>query len=87
MSPTGRIQGRGEEWACPTCGRRMLLRWPPDYSKIVLEPGDETVIHVSGSAGLQFSTAEPEPGPPGELRPADRKWLYDNLIAWDDGPG
>ena len=30
-----------EEWFCPTCGRRFLMRWPPAYEKIVLERGDE----------------------------------------------
>ncbi len=34
-----------EEWYCPTCGRRMIMRWPPFYQKIVLVPGDEHVIH------------------------------------------
>ena len=39
-----------EEWYCPTCGRRFLLRWPPTYEKIILEPGDEHAAH-SGSKG------------------------------------
>jgi hypothetical protein len=39
-----------EEWFCPTCGRRFLLRWPPTYEKIILEPGDEHAAH-SGSKG------------------------------------
>lgn len=46
-----------EEWACPTCGRRILLRWPPDYDKRVLEPGDEEACHI-GSA----EDAPPMPG-------------------------
>ena len=39
-----------EEWFCPVCGRRFLLKWPPAYQKIVLEPGDEYAAH-SGSKG------------------------------------
>jgi hypothetical protein len=39
-----------EEWYCPTCGRRFLLRWPPAYEKVVIEPGDEYAAH-SGSKG------------------------------------
>src|SRR5262245_23033894 len=39
-----------EEWYCPTCGRRFLLRWPPSYEKVVIEPGDEFATH-SGSKG------------------------------------
>jgi hypothetical protein len=34
-----------EEWFCPTCGRRFLMRWPPIYEKTGLVPGDEYAIH------------------------------------------
>ena len=37
-----------EEWACSTCGRRLLMQWPPAYSRTILEPGDEHATH-SGS--------------------------------------
>lgn len=47
-----------EEWYCPTCGRRFLMRWPPSYSKIVLEPGDEYAIHSGGKGGVAMATAE-----------------------------
>lgn len=36
-----------EEWACPVCGRRMLLRWPPDCHKEVVDRGDEEACHVA----------------------------------------
>ncbi|CNF66039.1 Uncharacterised protein [Mycobacterium tuberculosis] len=36
-----------EEWACPSCGRRMLLRWPPRYLKHVLDEGDEKACHIA----------------------------------------
>lgn len=39
-----------EEWACPICGRRFLMQWPPAYSRTILEPGDEYALH-SGSKG------------------------------------
>lgn len=39
-----------EEWHCPTCGRRFLMHWPPDYQKVVIEAGDEYAMH-SGSKG------------------------------------
>lgn len=37
-----------EEWYCPTCGRRFLMQWPPNYRKIILEVGDEYAIHRGG---------------------------------------
>ena len=46
--PTG-----AQEWFCPTCGRRYVLQWPPSYSKIVLEVGDEMAVHVGGSGAGQ----------------------------------
>jgi hypothetical protein len=41
-----------EEWYCPTCGRRFLMQWPPAYSKVILEPGDESAIHSGGKGGV-----------------------------------
>ncbi|MGP4028127.1 hypothetical protein [Actinomadura sp. 3N407] len=55
-------QSGHEEWACPTCGRRILLRWPPDYDKQIIEPGDEKACHVGSAADTP-----PEPDAP----PAD----------------
>ncbi|MFI0408975.1 hypothetical protein [Actinomadura sp. 3N508] len=49
-----------EEWACPTCGRRMLLRWPPHYEKQIVDPGDERAGHVGSSS----TTADTPPGTP-----------------------
>ncbi|MBE1536295.1 hypothetical protein [Actinomadura algeriensis] len=39
-----------EEWACPVCGRRLLLRWPPDCHKQVVVRGDEEACHVADGA-------------------------------------
>lgn len=47
-----------EEWYCPTCGRRFMMNWPPKYSKVILEAGDETAIHSGGK-----STEEKSPDP------------------------
>jgi len=45
-----------EEWYCPVCGRRFLMQWPPNYSRIVLEPGDETAIHSGGKGSVRASS-------------------------------
>jgi hypothetical protein len=50
-----------EEWYCPTCGRRFLLRWPPNYEKVVLEPGDEQAIHNGSKGGLKLQPPQMEP--------------------------
>ncbi|MFI0487587.1 hypothetical protein [Actinomadura sp. 9N215] len=60
-----RIEESGlEEWACPTCGRRMLLRWPPHYRKQVVEPGDERACHVGSSADTTDPAEPIEPAEP-----------------------
>jgi hypothetical protein len=51
--PTG-----AEEWYCPTCGRRFLMQWPPTYSKVILEAGDESAIHSGGKGGVSIRSAQ-----------------------------
>jgi hypothetical protein len=48
-----------QEWLCPTCGRRFLMQWPPNYKKIVLEPGDTLATHSGGSVNMGMDAAEP----------------------------
>ncbi|MFB4310185.1 hypothetical protein [Actinomadura sp. GTD37] len=50
MRMTRNAQSGLEEWACPTCGRRILLRWPPHYTKHVLDAGDEEACHIARTA-------------------------------------
>jgi hypothetical protein len=61
-----------EEWYCPTCGRRFLLQWPPEYRKVILDAGDENAIHSGGKSGCSNTSissvredgpAYPKPGP------------------------
>ncbi len=41
-----------EEWFCPTCGRRFIVQWTPQYQCIVLSSGDEAAIHNIGRGAL-----------------------------------
>lgn len=94
MILTGSGESGAEEWVCPTCGRRMLLRWPPNYEKLILEHGDEAAIHVGGKGGLRVGQVAVAPAPvseapmseaaAGEVPEAERQWLRDNGIDWDD---
>jgi hypothetical protein len=49
----------GEEWICPSCGRVLLIQWPPNYKRIVITQGDEYAIH-SVSKGIQVSAQAEE---------------------------
>jgi hypothetical protein len=87
-----------EEWRCPVCGRHFIVRWPPDYERLVLAEGDPQAIHVGtkegevGFGGIGITpaadglpTADPDRGPaagPGD-EDAWRRWLRDNGIDWD----
>lgn len=68
-----------EEWFCPTCGRRFLMQWPPHYSRMILEPGDETALHSGGKGGLELSSVR-------ATQNADENDAYDHslqpLVNW-----
>ncbi len=79
----GSGESGAEEWVCTTCGRRMLLRWPPNYEKLILEQGDESAVHVGGKGGLRVGQGAVAPAPAGEVPQAERRWLRDNGIDWE----
>ncbi|AGL17009.1 hypothetical protein [Actinoplanes sp. N902-109] len=62
-----------EEWSCPSCGRRLLLRWPPRFERVVLHPGDERVVHVGGRAVPAIDRVTEQ----------ERRWLAAYGIVWD----
>lgn len=41
-----------EEWVCPTCGRRMLLKWRPELTQLILQEGDQTAFHSGSTGGM-----------------------------------
>ena len=78
-----------EEWYCPTCGRRFLMHWPPEYRRVVLEPGDEYAVHSGGTGGLSVSPPQVGGGETPELSEELRAALEEALkdIDFDDPPG
>jgi hypothetical protein len=79
MVLSSRAESGAEEWTCPRCGRRLLLRWPPHLEKLVLEQGDVTAIHAGGNGGVRAGGITAAPVPPD----ADRQWLLGHGIDWD----
>lgn len=55
-----------EEWVCPTCNRRFLVQWPPNYRKIILEPGDEYAVHNGGKGDVAMGTPRVQNGQNGD---------------------
>ena len=81
-----------EVWSCPECGRRSVMRWLPDYERIVIEPGDERVIHVGGTGGVRMGKVDKvgkvELVPDAAVPVTDgdwMRWLSDHGIE-EDGP-
>ncbi len=73
-----------EEWRCPECGRHFVVRWPPDFERLVLAEGDGDAVHVGakgepGLTGIQLTPAAGE----AEAEVEWRAWLRDNGIDWD----
>jgi hypothetical protein len=53
-----------QEWVCPSCGRRILMQWPPQYKRTVLEAGDENASHSGAMGGLSMGQAQVAPVEP-----------------------
>ena len=66
-----------DELYCPTCGRRILIHWPPEYEKTVLEVGDEFATHSGSKGGLEISAPQISYQPELSAQDADR------LIQWE----
>lgn len=47
-----------DELYCPTCGRRMLLSWPPNYKKVILEMGNAFAVHTAGRGGIKLEVPQ-----------------------------
>ena len=83
MTRTQELGHGTEEWSCTQCARRLLLRRPPEFDKVVVERGDETVAHVGGTAGMQIASVSALPALTGHLPAAERDWLAALGIDWE----
>jgi hypothetical protein len=88
MTRTKTLEPGFEEWSCTGCSRRLLIRRPPAFQKIVLERGDESAAHVGSTGGLQLAAMETRREHPGDFPARDRGWLAKHGIEWgpDDAP-
>jgi hypothetical protein len=86
MILNGRAEAGAEEWVCPACGRRVLVRWPPDFERLILEYGDDSAVHVGSKGGVRMTGLEVNPLPSPDLSGEARRWLANNGIDWDGTP-
>ncbi|MFG2913048.1 hypothetical protein ACGF0D_09170 [Kitasatospora sp. NPDC048298] len=97
MKFVARLSSGADEWSCPTCGRRVTLRRLPDPELTVLDPGDESAVHVgviepdgrAAAAAEKYGLGPVQniPRPPSPPAPDadDRRWLAEIGIDWDGG--
>jgi hypothetical protein len=45
-------------FVCPACGRKMLIQWTPVLRQVILEPGDEAVVHSATPYSLVDESPE-----------------------------
>lgn len=95
MKFVARLASGADEWSCPTCGRRVTLRRLPEPELTVLDPGDESAVHVgviepdarAAAAAEQYGLGPVQniPRPPSPPTPDadDRRWLAEIGIDWD----
>jgi hypothetical protein len=74
-----------EEWRCPECGRHFVVRWPPDFERLVLAEGDGDAVHVGAkdAPGLTGVQVTPAGDAEADAEAEWRGWLRDNGIDWD----
>lgn len=83
MALARRTESGAEEWVCPTCGRRMLMRWPPRFERVVLEEGDGTAVHAGAKGGALMRKSEVTQAVSTDVPDSELRWLHSNGIDWD----
>lgn len=69
-----------DEFYCPTCGRRIIFQWPPNYKKTVLDPGDQYASHSGGKGGLKVEKPQLVNQTKLDARSAANLSLYDDGV-------
>ena len=82
MTRIPNVQPGVDEWSCTQCSRKLLLRRPPAFEKVVLDRGDEQAAHVGGSGIQPGRGPAAEPAGGGALARAERSWLREHGIDW-----
>ena len=50
-----------EEWSCPVCGYRFVVRWPPNFDRVILELGELHAVHIGVKGGLRLNGVDVAP--------------------------
>ena len=79
----GRAESGAEEWHCPECGRRLLMRWPPNFESAVLDEGDPSALHTGAKGGALMRGVDVAHTSSADVPDEEQQWLRRNGIDWD----
>lgn len=82
MVPAGLTESGAEEWLCPVCDRRILLRWPPRFEMLVVHEGDSAATHAGAKGGVLMGGTVAQASAL-DVPHDERRWLRSNGIDWD----
>lgn len=71
-----------EEWYCAECGRRIILQWQPEYSRIILEMGADSVFHTACRVDKQIGPENGRTTEAAGASPQTEEILIDRLSPW-----
>jgi hypothetical protein len=76
----GQTAAGEDEWYCPTCGRRLLIQWPPAYQRTMINPGDEYAIHTVSKGGLKMTSSQAKQSSSLDLAEMNSLNLWNDLL-------
>lgn len=83
MVRVGRAASGAEEWSCPKCGHRLLLRWPPPRFEVtVLAEGDTSAAHAGTRCDPEQARGTIVTGD-FALSADELRWLRSQGIDWE----
>jgi hypothetical protein len=81
MELRGTLPSGAQEWDCPTCGRQFVVRWSPDFQRMVLAEGDPDAAHVGSTADVRLVGTDVPARPSAEAERAWQRWLDDHGLT------
>jgi hypothetical protein len=74
-----------EEWMCPECGRRFVAQWEPKFRRVILEQGQDDIVH-KGQAMNVLAKDQEQPNDDSELQDVWKELLDKLDFDSEDDP-
>lgn len=77
-------QGQVQEWVCPACNRKVMIRFFPHFERNVIVPGNTGFTHTAEVNGIEITGIDSPGGPKLGNDMGWRAFLVKNQITWTD---